>query len=622
MFPPGFSKIIKPFASLSLSALVGTLSFPFPTEAQLPFEPEQSQLQEAPNPQALDLEYRLAPGDRIRIDNAEGREYSGEYLIPLDGNISLPLIGTVSVFGLTIEETTQLLVDRYQRFFKYPQIGVSLIIPRALNVVVSGEVSLPGSYTIPVQDTRFPGAQFPPVTQALQLAGGVTLAANLRQVQVRRKVFNAPPRTIAVDLWAFLEQGDGSQNITLRDGDTIFVPTANTVNIEQTRQLATSNFSIDPNAARTVVVVGEVKTPGTYIVKGGETRIDRISEGLPTVTRALQLAGGVTATADIRQLQIRRLTHSGREQIFTVNLWEFLRSGAITEDTVLQDGDTIFVPTAAQPRPEETRQLAGSNFAIPTSEPRTVLVVGAVKRPGSYVVEGGDTQIDRLSSVGLPTVTRAVQLAGGIQPEADVRRVHLKRPTKAGGEHIINVDLWQLLQTGDRNLDPIVEQGDTIVVPTANELNPTEATELASASFSPENIEVYVVGPVGQLGNFRREPVSLPPNTTLNQALLAGGGFENSSANQTSVELIRVNPNGTVNYRRISVSFEDPINEQTNPLLRNNDMIVVNRSGIAEFAQNLQTALGSIVTVRQLIDVPIRALEFLELLGIFERPRR
>lgn len=623
MFPPGFSrKISSPLAKASLLALLAAPALPLSSLAQVPLQQINAQLQPAPSPLGADLEYRLAPGDQVRIDNAEGREYSGEFVIPRDGNISLPLIGTVGISGLTLEEATQLLLARYERFFRYPQIGLTLIIPRALSVVISGEVSFPGAYTIPVQDTRFPGAQLPPVTQAIQLAGGVNLAANLRQVEVRRQSVNAPPQVITLDLWAFLERGDASQNIPLRDGDRIFVPTADAINIAEARRQATTNFSVDPNAPRTVVVVGEVQRPGTYIIKGGETRSERVSEGLPTVTRALQLAGGVTATADIREVSIRRLTHSGNEQTVTVNLWDFLQSGAVLEDTVLQDGDTIVVPTAAGPNIAETREILQTNFAIPMSEPRTVMVVGAVTRPGAYVVQGGDTAVDRVSFVGLPSVTRAIQLAGGILPEADVRQVQIRRPTKAGAEQVVNVDLWQLLQTGNSSLDPIVAEGDTIVVPMANESNPTEAAELAVASFAPEFIQVYVVGEVGQIGNFRREPVALPGNTTLNQALLAAGGFQKSRANQSSVDLIRVNPNGTVSYRTISVNFEDPINEQTNPLLRNNDMIIVERARMARFTDTLQTSLGSVVTLRQVVDVPIRILELLQFLGIFRRPNR
>jgi polysaccharide export outer membrane protein len=71
-------------------------------------------------------------------------------------------------------------------------------------------------------------------------------------------------------------------------------------------------------------------------------------------------------------------------------------------------------------------------------------------------------------------VTRAIDLAGGIKPLADVRRVQLRRLTKSGTEQLIDINLWQLLQTGDVSQDAILQDGDTIVVPTATVVNPAE----------------------------------------------------------------------------------------------------------------------------------------------------
>jgi polysaccharide export outer membrane protein len=92
--------------------------------------------------------------------------------------------------------------------------------------------------------------------------------------------------------------------------------------------------------------------------------------------------------------------------------------------------------------------------------------------------------------------------------------------------------------------------------------------------------------------------VEVPPNTPLNQALLAAGGF-NNRARKSRVDLIRLNPNGTVSKRTVDINLAQGINDQSNPILRNNDVVVVNRSGLASVSDTLGTILspvGSIFT--------------------------
>jgi polysaccharide export outer membrane protein len=94
----------------------------------------------------------------------------------------------------------------------------------------------------------------------------------------------------------------------------------------------------------------------------------------------------------------------------------------------------------------------------------------------------------------------------------------------------------------------------------------------------------------------------VPPNTPLNQAILAAGGF-NVRARKRSVELIRLNPNGTVEKRAIEVDLAQGINSQGNPTLRNNDVVVVKRTAIASIGDTLGTVLnplGSFVNLLRL----------------------
>ncbi|MEO0769879.1 MAG: SLBB domain-containing protein, partial [Cyanobacteria bacterium J06649_4] len=157
---------------------------------------------------------------------------------------------------------------------------------------------------------------------------------------------------------------------------------------------------------------------------------------------------------------------------------------------------------------------------------------------------------------------------------------------RTGTSQVLDVDLWALLQVGDLAQDAILQAGDTVFVPRAETLSVEETGQLAAASFSPDTIRVNVVGEVSQAGT-----VELPPNTPLSQAILAAGGF-NTRASRGSAELVRINEDGSVIRSDIPVDFAQGISEENNPLLRNNDVVIVNRSGLATAGDAIGTILN------------------------------
>ncbi len=66
------------------------------------------------------------------------------------------------------------------------------------------------------------------------------------------------------------------------------------------------------------------------------------------MTQVVQKAGGIKPSADIRQIQVRRLTRSGREQLIDLDFWQLLKAGDISQDLVLQQGDTVIIPVATR----------------------------------------------------------------------------------------------------------------------------------------------------------------------------------------------------------------------------------------------------------------------------------
>ncbi|WP_373536699.1 SLBB domain-containing protein [Microcoleus sp.] len=439
--------------------------------------------------------YTLGAGDRIQMDIFNVPEYSGpngQHQIQADGSLSLPLIGSLEVAGMTLEQASNAVKELYGKYLKRPWITLKLLAARPLQIAIAGEINRPGAYTIssaagPGGTSEQIGTQMPTISRALRMAGGITQSADVRQIKIRRPQRNAPEQVISVDLWELLQNGDLRADLTLRDGDTIFIPTVTSLNRQEAPTLAVANITGQSTQPINIAVVGEVTRPGTYtLAKDVQSRV--------------------------------------------------------------QDNEI------------------GANSG---------LFAAASETPA-----GGETLVQQ-------TVTKAIKMAGGITPVADIRQIQVRRLTRAGTEQIINVNLWQLLEGGDVSQDLALQQGDTVIVPKADNLDAAEGEQVASSTFSPDTIKVSIVGEVVKAGSF-----AMMPNTSLNQALVAAGGFNKSRAEMDSVDLIRLNPNGTVSQLSVKVNFSATANEETNPKLQNNDVIMVRRSGRATFSDNVGGTLA------------------------------
>jgi polysaccharide biosynthesis/export protein len=530
--------------------------------------------------------YTLGSGDRIRMDIFNVPEYSGEYPVLVDGTLNLPIIGAVSVNGLTLAQASQVIEARYARYVKRPTVTVGLLIPRPIQVAIAGEINRAGSYTIPLTETR----KFPTLSQFVQLAGGASQTADLRRVFVRR---NGVVKT--VNLLAVLQNADVSQDVTLRDGDVVYINTATSVDVADIARTSSSNLGSQDTAIK-IAILGEVSKPGTYSMKaeGPPTGTSgRVS--LPTITEALKLAGGATTSADASNIIVRRKTKTGMTIPIRINLMRLLNNSDINQDLVLQDGDTITIPADPVIGSRNSRQLATSSFGPQVLNPIKVAIVGEVNRPGTYNLKGEANNTNSISNQNInfspPTITQAIQAAGGIRPTADVRDIVLRRYDRRGNGQAKNVNLWTLLTQGDTSQDLILQEGDQIYIPVAKTINPAETDILANAPFSPTTIKVNIVGEIkGSRQN--GATLELSPTTTLNQAILAAGGFDPVRANKNSVDLIRLNPNGTVTKRTIGVDFASGINDTINPTLRNNDIVVIGRSGTTRVGDGLGSVLN------------------------------
>lgn len=125
-------------------------------------------------------EYRVAPGDRLRVTVLSDPELSGEYEVDSTGMISPRMAGRVIVLGMSMPEIEQLLIERYRSggYLRNPRISVDLVARRPFYVV--GEITRPGS---------FPYVSGINVIQAIAIAGGFTRRASKTRITIQR--FNA-----------------------------------------------------------------------------------------------------------------------------------------------------------------------------------------------------------------------------------------------------------------------------------------------------------------------------------------------------------------------------------------------------------------------------------------------
>jgi polysaccharide biosynthesis/export protein len=141
-----------------------------------------------------------------------------------------------------------------------------------------------------------------------------------------------------------------------------------------------------------VFVLGEAEKPGSYTVSG-----------LSTMTNALFVSGGVKKIGSLRNIELKR---NGR-LVTTLDLYDLLLHGDTSNDRQLLPGDVIFIPPIG----------------------RTVSVDGAVRRPAIYELRKENS------------VAQAIDIAGGLTPDADGKTGQLERILPSGMRQMHNIDL-------------------------------------------------------------------------------------------------------------------------------------------------------------------------------------
>src|SRR5262245_1568011 len=242
--------------------------------------------------------YIIGPRDVLIVQVFDQADLGGKYTVEADGTVSFPLIGRITAGGMTLRkfesELKRQLADGY---FKSPQVSVAVDEYRSQRLYVMGEVRNPGPVSLTGDMT---------LIEALARAGSTLPSASGEIAIVRARQGATGPTlpgagsddSIVRAAIRDLENGTMKQNIDLRDGDTIFVP-----------------------RAETAFVFGEVRSPGAYPIQKDTT-----------VLQALSLAGGVNEHGALNRVKAVRLVNGVRTDV------------KVVLSDIVKPGDTIIVP--------------------------------------------------------------------------------------------------------------------------------------------------------------------------------------------------------------------------------------------------------------------------------------
>jgi len=247
--------------------------------------------------------YRIGPGDLLEIKVFEVDQLSQTVRVSEDGSITLPLLGSVPVEGLTQDGVVQKLTGLLQaKYVKNPQVTIFIKEYKNQQVAVIGAVEKAGNYELVGRRN---------LLQIVSMAGGFSENAG-NQVFVLREGPNGGTSTISIDLKDLLLNGNQSLNIPIMPNDVINVPVDREIR---------------------VFVMGRVTKPGAVTAK--------LSEGI-TLFQAVADAGGLAEGARQSGITVTRKGKSGQEQKFKINLKDIIRGKK--KDFPLQEGDVVNVP--------------------------------------------------------------------------------------------------------------------------------------------------------------------------------------------------------------------------------------------------------------------------------------
>jgi polysaccharide export outer membrane protein len=245
-------------------------------------------------------DYLLGAGDKLQIKVYEAEDLNTTVRVSSRGYVTLPLLGSVLVDGLSAREAEEMIENSYRvRYIKDPHVSIFVEEHFSRRVTLMGQFRNPGTYDY-LSKQR--------LMDVMALGGGLSDIAG-RVVQVRRySNLQEGQSVFVVDLDQLIKEGRSELNIEINSGDVLYVAEAGTVFVD-----------------------GAVRRPGSYHIKH-----------TTTVQEALLEAGGLAPYANKEKATLIRYMESGTRQMIKLDLTK-----AETMEVEVKDRDVLITEASA-----------------------------------------------------------------------------------------------------------------------------------------------------------------------------------------------------------------------------------------------------------------------------------
>ncbi len=161
-------------------------------------------------------DYRISAADLISVTVYQDLEMNRKVRVNANGSVSMPLIGSVKVGGMTLIDAQAVIEAKLAQFLVSPQVSLFIEEYGNKTVFVMGEIQRPGSYAIPTESRLT-------VLEAISTAGGFTPIAAQDRTRVLRNV-NGVSVSYTIEVKAITQLGQKEKDMVLEPNDVIYVP--------------------------------------------------------------------------------------------------------------------------------------------------------------------------------------------------------------------------------------------------------------------------------------------------------------------------------------------------------------------------------------------------------------